>query len=113
MAERRYENREIDNFMKTINDSLAEMGKVAEARDTVIRAEMQSGFSAVNARLDIGNGRTTKLEKWQYTIMGGLSILTIVVVPILGWALYVLVNIDATVHTAVTTAISVYTPQVK
>lgn len=108
MTEKRYANREIDTFVKTIKDHLDENAKEAESRDTIIRAELQSGFNAVTARQDTANGRVSKLEKWMYTSLGGLSVLTLVVVPILGWALFILVNIDGMVHRSVDNALSAY-----
>lgn len=36
------------------------------------------------------NGRVTRLEIWRGAIVGGLSVLTVVVVPLLGWALVTL-----------------------
>lgn len=59
------------------------------------------------------NGRVTNLERWQYTFIGGISILTLIVVPLLAWALYVLSNINDTVHKSVDSALSAYDIQVK
>ena len=55
------------------------------------------------------NGRVNALEKWKYISMGATSILSIIVVPILSWALWVLVNIQGQVHSAVDDALSAYT----
>lgn len=54
------------------------------------------------------NGRMTKLERWQAYMTGGMTVLTLIVVPILAWALWVLVNIQGQVHTAVDDALSAY-----
>lgn len=54
------------------------------------------------------NGRVGKLENWKYFITGGMAVIVIIVVPLLGWALYVLVNIQGQVHSAVKDALSVY-----
>lgn len=108
MADKPYQKREVDQLMETMKKDLVEFRRDVETRDTIQRAEIQSGFGAVTHRQDVANGRTSRLEKWQYTMMGGLSVLTIVVVPILAWALYILVNINTQVHLAVDQALSAY-----
>lgn len=57
------------------------------------------------------NGRVTSLEKSKYVTMGAVGVLSAVVVPILGWALWVLANIQSQVHTAVDAALSSYNIQ--
>lgn len=59
------------------------------------------------------NGRMTKMERWQAYMTGAFTILTIIVVPILAWALYVLVNINQTVHESVDQALQAYNINVK
>ncbi len=54
------------------------------------------------------NGRMSSIEKWQYITMGATSVITVVIVPILAWALWVLVNIDSKVHGAVDSALAAY-----
>lgn len=54
------------------------------------------------------NGRVTELEKWQYISMGAVAVISVIVVPLLAWALYVLSNIQQTVHTSVDQALSAY-----
>lgn len=111
MVEARYKNREIDTFMEVIKKDLAEFRKDVETRDIVQRGEIQSGFGAITARQDTQNGRISKMEKWQYSIMGGLSVITVIVIPILAWALFILVNINTQVHLAVDQALSAYNIQ--
>lgn len=86
MSEEPYQNREIDNMFN-------------EIKDIMYRVEEQTKRT---------NGRVTALERWKYTIIGALTILTTIVVPILGWALYTIVNITTTVHEAVDDALSAY-----
>lgn len=81
-----YSNREIDEKWKDISVSLA-------------RIEAQTTKT---------NGRVGALERWKYIGMGATSVLTLIVVPILAWALWVLVNIQGQVHQAVDDALSAY-----
>lgn len=79
-------NREIDEKFDDIKDSLD-------------RIEVQTTKH---------NGRMSKVELRQAFWGGGLVVLTFIVVPILGWALWVLVNIQGQVQSAVRAAITSY-----
>ena len=81
-----YSKREIDEKWSDISDSLT-------------RIEVQTTTT---------NGRVSALEKWKYVGMGATSVLTLVVVPILAWALWVLVNIQGQVQNAVDTSLAAY-----
>lgn len=54
------------------------------------------------------NGRVTALEQWKYVGMGATGILSFLVVPILVWALSILVNMDQRIQQSVDRALSVY-----
>lgn len=84
-----YMKREIDEKFEDIKDSLD-------------RIEIQTTKH---------NGRLTSVEKMQYLAIGGVSVLSVVVIPILGWALFVLVNVNTTVDKQVAQALSVYNSQ--
>lgn len=73
--------------------------------------DLKEGQVRIEEQTTKHNGRMTALEKWQYISMGGLSVLTVIVVPILSWALWVLVNINTEVHKAVDEALSAYNIQ--
>lgn len=74
--------------------------------------EMFNDLKESNKRIEdqvkVTNGRVTQLERWKYIGMGATSVLTLIVVPILAWALWVLVNIQGQVHNAVDDALSAY-----
>ena len=71
-------------------------------------SDLQKGQDRIENQVIRTNGRVTALERWKYVGMGATSVLTIIVVPILAWALYVLVNIQGQVHSAVDQALSAY-----
>ena len=70
--------------------------------------DIESSLDSIIKQTTTTNGRVTALERWKYVGMGATSVLTIIVVPILAWALYVLVNIQGQVHSAVDQALSAY-----
>ncbi len=70
--------------------------------------DIKSSLDRIEIQTTKHNGRLSSVEKVQYLAMGGVGVLSIIVVPILTWALIVLVNIDATVHKSVDQALSAY-----
>lgn len=70
--------------------------------------DLQKGQDRIESQVKLTNGRVTQLERWKYIGMGATSVLTLIVVPILAWALWVLVNIQGQVHNAVDEALSAY-----
>ena len=79
--------------------------------------DLKTGQDRIESQVIKTNGRVTTLEKWRYTILGGMAVSTMVVIPILGWSLYTLVNLQDKVniatHTAVAQALSAYEVTVK
>jgi len=71
-------------------------------------SDVKGGLERIERQTVATNGRVTKLERWKYIGMGATSVLTLIVVPILAWALWVLVNIQGQVHEAVDQALSAY-----
>lgn len=70
--------------------------------------DIQASLTRIEIQTVKTNGRVTELEKWKYIVIGSTGVLTAVVVPILTWALWVLVNINTEVHRAVDDALSAY-----
>lgn len=81
-----YRNREIKEMIDDVRNSLQ-------------RIEVQTTTT---------NGRVSKLENWKHFITGGMTVITLIIVPLLGWALWVLANIQGQVHNAVDSALSAY-----
>jgi len=58
------------------------------------------------------NGRMTKVERWQAYTSGAMAVIVLIIVPLLGWALFKLSTIDAMIqhstHQAVDEALSAY-----
>ncbi len=74
--------------------------------------ELANSQQNILAQTTKTNGTVADINRWRERINGGALVagvfMTFVVVPILGWSLYVLVNIDTTVHQAVDQALSAY-----
>jgi cellobiose-specific phosphotransferase system component IIC len=89
MSEEPYKNREINEMFEDVQSTL---GRIEEQTKKT-------------------NGRVTELEKWKYASMGATGILSVIVVPILAWALYTLVNINHDIHQAIDEALQAYSIQ--
>lgn len=72
MGEKPYENREIRDFFDDI-------------RKTLDRIEKQTIKT---------NGRVSSLENWRSYTVGAMAVITLIIVPILGWALYQVVKLS-------------------
>lgn len=59
------------------------------------------------------NGSVADLRRWQDRTIGAVTIIMLVVVPMLTWALSLLVNIDARIHSAVDDALAAYNVDTK
>lgn len=70
--------------------------------------DIKGSLDRIEGQTTRTNGRVTQLEHWKYIMMGAVSVLTTLVIPILTWALWVLVNIDTEVHSAVDDALKAY-----
>lgn len=69
---RPYSNREIDD----------KWGEIANA---LSRIEIQTRMT---------NGKVADLQKWRYILTGGMSVLTTILLPILAWSLWTLVQLE-------------------
>ena len=84
------------------------------------KRELDHMFGDVHSKLDLilvqttkHNGRMTKMERWQSYIQGALAVLGIIVIPLLGWVMFRMVNIDKDIALGVDKALSAYEVNIK
>lgn len=70
--------------------------------------DITNGLTRVEAQTTKTNGRVNDMEKWRAFMTGAMAVLTTLVVPILAWSIYTLVNIQHTIHQTVDEALSAY-----
>ena len=71
--------------------------------------DMEESLNKILFQTTTTNGRVSRLENWRAFITGGMAVITVILIPILTWALYVLANIQGQGHSAVDDALSAYT----
>ena len=70
--------------------------------------DLCSKLDRIETQTNRTNGRVSNLEIWRGGIVGGISVLVVIVVPLLAWALYTLSNIQDGTQRAVDAALSAY-----
>lgn len=74
--------------------------------------EVKKDLSDIKTQTTKTNGSVADINKWRERVNGGSIVagvfMTIVVMPILAWAIYVLVNINSVIHQSVDEALSAY-----
>ena len=74
--------------------------------------DIANSLSRIEIQTTMHNGRMTKMERWQAYMSGGMAVIVLLIVPLLGWALYKLANIDSSIqrstHQAVDETLSAY-----
>lgn len=92
-----YTNRELREKWHDINGSLQDISN-----------DMTVGFLEVKQRQDLTNGNVKKMQLWRAGLTGAISVLTFLIVPLLLWALSILVNMDSRIQSSVDRALSAY-----
>ena len=104
MPEEPYKNREIDAHMS----ELKAMYREHAISDNENFTSIKEAIEGLTVEVKKTNGSVRNLQLWKAYITGGMTVLTLIVVPLLGWALYILANIQGQVHNAVDQALSAY-----
>lgn len=67
--------------------------------------DLRKGQDRIEAQTIKTNGRVTGLEKWKSFITGGISVITLILVPLLAWSLLEIINFKETLHVQVQAAV--------
>jgi len=92
-----YSNREIREKWDDIGNALSKLS-----------TDMSIGFTEVKGKQDQTNGNVKTLQLWRAGLTGATGVLTLIMVPLLGWALYTLSTINDRINKGVADALSAY-----
>lgn len=69
------------------------------------RKDVAASLGRIEAQTIKTNGRVTSMERWRSFITGGMAILTVMVLPMLTWAILQIVDLPQTLHVQVQAAV--------
>ena len=96
--------KELPVLMTQLQDTLKQHTVVHDH----ILEKIDVGFTGVNVRQDVANGRTKTNEMRIAYASCGLAVVALIAIPLLSWALYSLVNIQTTVSDILEKELSTY-----
>lgn len=97
MNDQPYNKRELDDKFLNVCTLIGEAKK--DLHEPLVRIEVQTMKT---------NGRVNALENWRQWLTGGMAVLSLFIVPFLGWVAYKVSTIDTTVEKAVANALLPY-----
>lgn len=75
-------------------------------------SDVANSLSRIEIQTTLTNGKVGDINRWRERINGGAVVagvfMTLIVMPILAWAIFVLVNINTTIHHSIDEALSAY-----
>lgn len=81
-------------MLSRIEEKVVEHFEASKESHQSLREHMDAGFSRIESKQDYTNGKVGDLVQWRERIIGMATIVTMILVPILTWALWQVVNLD-------------------
>lgn len=106
--ERDFTNREITSMFNNIEGKLDSHIEASLKAHADLMLAVKEGFERVTNRQDIANGRTTKNEAKILVINTTLGLLSVVGLPLIGWALWELTHLEQKIEASVQGALIIY-----
>jgi hypothetical protein len=107
-----YQNREIKELFKAADDRADAFHDKLMERMSVFEGNTTDSLDRIESQTVLTNGKVADINKWRERANGGAMVagifMSVIVIPILAWAIYVLVNIHTTIQQSVDAALSVY-----
>lgn len=112
MPDAPYANREIQELFKAADERAdAFHGKLMQHMEG-FEDKTSGKLNSIEEQTKKTNGLVADINKWRERINGGSMVagvfMTLIVMPILCWAIFVLVNINSVIHKSVDEALSAY-----
>lgn len=75
-------------MVKQLSDRQMENHQINQEAHETIMNTMKEMDDRLVKRMDIANGRTGKLERWQSYVFGATAVISLLVVPIILWGAF-------------------------
>lgn len=98
-----YSTREIEAHFKEISESLARIEGEYKSQLNRIEGQNKEQLTRIEVQVLKTNGTVANLKSWKSYITGGLTILTIVILPALGYLVLTLLSVDKQVTSHIQT----------
>jgi len=112
MPEEPYKNREVKEMFDAADERADAFHDKLLERMSVFEDNTTSSLDRIETQTTKTNGAVADINKWRERINGGAIasgvFMTVIVIPILCWAIYVLVNIQQTIHQSIDEALAAY-----
>lgn len=112
MSEAPYQNREIKELFKAADDRADAFHDKLMERMSVFEGNTTDSLDRIETAVNLTNGKVADINKWRERANGGALVagcfMTVIVIPILAWAIYILVNINTIIHSSIDEALSAY-----
>lgn len=117
MPEEPYKNREVKEMFAAADDRADSFHEKLMQRMDVFESNTSTSLMSIETQTKKTNGSVAEINKWRERMNGGAIVLSffmsVVVLPVLTWAIIVLVNLPQTINNSIQKALSVYDIQVK
>lgn len=97
-----YSNREVDMIVDGLKDHF-----------TVKLQDISNSLARVEAQTMKHNGRMSKMEAWRNYMLGAISIISAVVLPLMGYVLYRVANLHEEIRLGISEELNQYNVQIK
>lgn len=112
MPEAPYQNREIKELFKAADDRADALHDKLMERMGVFEGNTTDSLDRIETAVNLTNGKVADINRWRERANGGAIVagvfMTIIVMPILIWSVWVLVNINSIIHKSVDETLSAY-----
>lgn len=107
-----FSNRELQEMFNAADDRAEAFHEKLMARMDVFESNTSTDLSEIIKQTNKTNGSVADINKWRERTNGMFIasgiFMTMVVMPILAWAIFVLVNIQSVIHDSIDSALAAY-----
>ena len=112
MSESPFKNREVKELFKAADERADAFHDKLMERMNVFETNTTDSLDRIEQQTIATNGKVADINKWRERANGaGIAVsifMSVIVMPILAWSIFTLVNVDSAIDSAVDKALSAY-----